>query len=164
LSVIDEGYELNAFEFLPKEKHQYRVELLIQQTRTNYMFYKSQVAAAQSRILHLDERMTKAELQLAVFRFLRPALRAPDIAANITRQLNEEEQLKLEFSQMFGEEEEPPYTLAIHNNLRSNEYTMFGSMKKPRCEYCHEQHSDDCELPENRSLKDLIQGINQSTR
>ena len=62
------------------------------------MLYKSQQNVTHSRIINLDDRLTKEEIQLAVFRYLRPVLRAPDISASIkpNEQINEEKQLKLE--------------------------------------------------------------------
>ena len=102
---------------------------------------------------------------MQVFKFLRPILRAPDIKEHIQgrQEMTEEEQLKLEYSELFESEEEPLYQLQIFNNLRASETGIFYN-SKPTCEFCGLQHKDNCDYPVNTTIAQLIEKISQTAR
>ena len=79
--MFESSHELVAFQMPPnQEKGTYLVELSLQQLKTSYVIWSTPAPLAQSRFVVLRPEMTEKEVKLAVFRMLRPLIRAPDIS------------------------------------------------------------------------------------
>lgn len=80
ISMIDEKYDIVAFEHGKKLSGQsIPVELLIQQSRSSYVFFSRDHPLTQSRLLNIGVDMTERKIKKAIYRMLRPVIRTPDI-------------------------------------------------------------------------------------
>jgi hypothetical protein len=90
--------------------------------------------------------MTVREVKKQIFVFLRPLLRAPDIAQSMLSSMSEEEILDLEYKSYFeSSETDTIYKVQIVNNLRCTE-TGFLYDSRPKCEFCNTHHKDNCDF------------------
>ena len=101
LTMFEPSHELVAFEVPKKEKGTYLVELSLQQTRSSYLMWSAQVPLAQSRFIALRPEMTEKDVKLEVFRMLRPLIRAPDIAQQISNNETDAQILEMEYNSQF---------------------------------------------------------------